>query len=145
MKADAKFSTAIHICLYLQYRGERLLSSQEIAVSVDTNPVVIRRVLAELRKKNIVGSVAGNQGGFYLMRPVDKISLWDIYQAVNDRELFQRPKVNEECPVSSNLAQLVKLPFQAAENAMQPGMEKITISTLYGELEEILKTSTKFC
>jgi len=145
MKADAKFSTAIHVCLYLQYRGEKLLSSQEMAVSVGTNPVVIRRVLAELRKKGIVGSVAGNQGGFYLMRSVDKISLWDIYQAVNDRELFQRPKVNEECPVSSNLGQLVKLPFQAAENAMQPSLEKITISSLYSQLNDILKTSPKFC
>ncbi|MEO7214572.1 MAG: Rrf2 family transcriptional regulator [Mucilaginibacter sp.] len=145
MKADAKFSTAIHICLYLQYRGEKLLSSQEMAASVGTNPVVIRRVLAELRKKNIVGSVAGNQGGFYLTRPVGKINLWDIYQAVNDRELFQRPKVNEECPVSSNLGQLVKLPFQAAENAMQPGLEKITVSDLYGQLEDLLKTSPKFC
>jgi Rrf2 family protein len=145
MKADTKFSTAIHICLYLQYRGEKLLSSQEIAVSVATNPVVIRRVLAELKKKKLVGSAAGNQGGFYLMRPVDKISLWDIYQAVNDRELFQRPKINEECPVSSNLAQLVKSPFQEAENAMQPGLEKIKVSMLYGQLEDILKTSPKFC
>ncbi|MEO5889483.1 MAG: Rrf2 family transcriptional regulator [Ferruginibacter sp.] len=145
MKADAKFSTAIHICLYLQYRGEKLLSSKEIAVSVDTNPVVIRRVLAELRKKDIVGSVAGSSGGFYLMRPVEKINLWDIYQAVNDRELFHRPKVNEECPVSSNLAQLVKAPFQAAENAMQPGLKKITISDLYGQLKGILKKSPKFC
>ncbi|MEO5893518.1 MAG: Rrf2 family transcriptional regulator [Ferruginibacter sp.] len=145
MKADTKFSTAIHICLYLQYRGEKLLSSQEIAESVNTNPVVIRRVLAGLRKKDIVGSVVGNQGGFYLMRSVGKISLWDIYQAVNDRELFNRPKVNEECPVSSNLAQLVKLPFQAAENAMQPGLEKITILSLYGELKDVLKKSPKFC
>ena len=145
MKADANFSTAIHICLYLQYRGEKLLSSQEIAISVDTNPVVIRRILAKLRKKDIVASVAGSHGGFHLMRPVDKISLWDIYQAVNDRELFHQSKVNEECPVSSNLAQLVKLPFQEAENAMQPGLEKITVSSLYNRLKKILKTSSKFC
>ncbi|WP_134090291.1 Rrf2 family transcriptional regulator [Olivibacter sp. XZL3] len=145
MKADTKFATAIHICLYLQYRGEKLLSSQEMAASVDTNPVVIRRVLADLRKKDIVGSVAGSQGGFYLKRSIDKINLWDIYQAVNDRELFQRPKVNEECPVSSNLAHLLKLPFQTAEQGMRPGLEKITVSALYAELKDILKTSSKFC
>lgn len=145
MKADAKYSTAIHVCIYLQYRGEKLLSSQEIALSVDTNAVVIRRVLTQLRKKDIVGSVAGSHGGFYLMRAADKISLWDIYQAVNDRELFHKPKVNEECPVSSNLAQLVKLPFQAAENAMQPSLENITILSLHSKLNKILKKSSKFC
>ncbi len=141
MQANAKFTLAIHVCLYLQFRCEKLLPSQEIAESVDTNPVVIRRLMADLRKAGIVGSVAGKQGGFYLSKSPGQITLWDLYQAVNDRDLFHRPKPNPECPVSSNLMQLVKEPFMAAELSMKPALEKVTIADLNGKLDTILQSA----
>ena len=138
MKADAKYTTAIHICLYLHFRGEALLSSKEIGESVDTNPVVIRRITTALRTAGILESVAGKQGGFHLTKKVDQITLWEIYLAVSDRELFNKPKVNPECPVSRNLAQLVDAPFSAAELAMRPVLEKQTIGDLYLKLQSVL-------
>lgn len=143
MKADAKYTTAIHICLYLHFRGETLLSSKEIGESVATNPVVIRRITTSLRAAGILESVAGKQGGFYLTKKVEKISLWDIYLAVSNRELFNKPKVNPECPVSRNLSQLVDAPFSAAELAMRPVLEKQTIGDLYGKLQDVLTSENQ--
>ncbi|MEO7976445.1 Rrf2 family transcriptional regulator [Flavobacterium sp.] len=144
MKADAKYTTAIHICLYLHFRGEAILSSKEIGESVDTNPVVIRRIATALRTAGIMESVAGKQGGFHLIKSVEKISLWEIYLAVSDRELFNKPKVNPECPVSRNLSKLVDVHFNAAELAMRPVLEKQTIGDLYTKLKHILDSENQF-
>ncbi|MCD0467013.1 Rrf2 family transcriptional regulator [Flavobacterium sp. ENC] len=143
MKADAKYTTAIHICLYLHFRGEALLSSKELGESVNTNPVVIRRIATELRSAGILASVAGKQGGFHLTKKVEQISLWEIYLAVSDRELFNKPKVNPECPVSRNLSQLVNAPFSAAELAMRPVLEKQTIADLYTKLQHVLDSENQ--
>ena len=86
MRASSKFTTAIHICIYLDYSNDELVSSQTLAESVKTNPVVIRRLIGQLRKQGIVGSVAGAKGGFYLSKPVDKLTLSDIYLVVRDDE-----------------------------------------------------------
>jgi Rrf2 family protein len=138
MKADTKFTTAIHICLYLELRGEKLLSSKEIAESVNTNPVVVRRISSALKKAGIIGSVAGKKGGFFFLKKMDQITLWDIYIAVSDRELFNKPKVNSHCPVSSNLATLVDGSFSEAEKAMQPVLERQNVAELYENLMTIL-------
>ena len=139
MKADTKFTTAIHLCLYLHYRGEKVLTSREMAESVATNAVVIRRLATELRKAGIIESTAGKLGGFYLKKNIRQITLWDIYKAVNDRDFFHKPKVNAECPVSSNLAELITRPFLDAELAMRPSLEKINIAELYHQLISLLE------
>lgn len=93
----------------------------------------------------IIGSISGSNGGYYLKKHIDKINLWNIYQAVNDHDLFQKPKLNSACPVSSNLNQLIKLPFQSAELAMKPGLEQISIADLYADLEGLLKSTDNHC
>lgn len=138
MQASSKFTTAIHICIFLQHSGEDLVSSQRLAASVKTNPVVIRRLIADLKENNIIGSVNGARGGFYLNRPIDKISLWNIYQAVRDKDFFHKPKVNPDCPVSSNLAFLVDEVYSAAELSMKSAMDNVTIGTLSEKLSQRL-------
>ena len=107
MRASSNFVKAIHITLFLHMKEGELKSSTQLAESVDTNPVVIRRLVALLRKAGIVGSVAGAKGGFYLAKNPKDIDLWMIYQAVKEEQLFARPKVNENCDISCNLELLV--------------------------------------
>lgn len=138
MQASSKFTTAIHICIFLKHSQEDLISSQRLAASVKTNPVVIRRLIAALKEHKIIGSVNGARGGFYLNRSIDKISLWDIYRAVRDKNFFNKPKVNPECPVSSNLAFLVDDVYSAAELSMKSILEEVTIDVLSDKLEQRL-------
>ena len=146
MQASGKFTIAIHICLYLQYKGEDLVSSQQIAKSVQTNPVVIRRLVGRLRDKEIIGSMPGAKGGFYLKRPAAKINLWEIYKAVKDSDLFYKPKINHNCPVGSNLSLLVENTFTEAEISMKSTLGEVNIESLNKKLSSILNLKEEdFC
>ncbi|MEO1049540.1 MAG: Rrf2 family transcriptional regulator [Bacteroidota bacterium] len=140
MQTNGKFTVAIHICTYMHYSGKELVTSQQIADSVKTNPVVIRRIIAKLREAGIIGSIAGAKGGFFLNKPVEQITLWDIYLAVKENDLFYKPKPNPDCAVGSNLASLVDDSFEAAELSMKGALSNTNISMLNERLEKILNT-----
>ncbi len=141
MRASSNFTKSIHICLFLNMKEGDLKSSTQLAESVDTNPVVIRRLIALLKNAGIVGSVAGARGGFYLAKKPKEITLWMIYQAVREEHFFARPKINENCDISCNLELLVHDTFDAAELSMKTELEKVTIAGLSTDLTEILSES----
>ena len=72
---------AVHLMTALVYLHEKS-SSGLLSKSVNTNPVVIRRLLGELNRAGLIRAVRGKQGGFMLARDAKKISLLDIYRAV---------------------------------------------------------------
>ncbi|MGB3464971.1 MAG: Rrf2 family transcriptional regulator [Cyclobacteriaceae bacterium] len=139
MKASTNYSKAVHICIYLNIKDSELINSTELADSVKTNPVVIRRLVSVLRKHGILGSIPGASGGFYLKKTAKEISLWDIYLATREEEFFKRPKVNPECVVSSNLAGLLHDSSIAAELSMKSELSKVSISDLSRNLMKTLK------
>ena len=139
MKASTNYAKAVHICIYLNLKGDQLINSTELADSVKTNPVVIRRLISILRQGNIVGSTPGASGGFYLKRQATEISLWDIYMATREEEFFKKPKVNPECVVSSNLAVLLHDSSMAAELSMKAELSKVKVSDLTKDLSAILQ------
>ena len=139
MKASTNYMKAVHICIYLNIKESELINSTELADSVKTNPVVIRRLVSVLRKHNILGSIPGASGGFFLKKEAKNISLWDIYLATREEEFFKRPKVNPECVVSSNLAGLLHDSSVAAELSMKSELNKVSIQDLSKDLVSALK------
>jgi Rrf2 family protein len=137
MQASSNFTKSIHLCIYLNLK-DRLVSSTEFAESLKTNPVVVRRLIALLKKHQIIGSVAGAHGGFFLERSAENITLWDIYLSVREDNFFNRPKVNPSCVVSSNLAVLVHDVFTEAEMSMKAILDKTNIAALTEKLQNIL-------
>ncbi len=138
MRASTKYATAVQICIFLKHMPDQVLSSTTIAKSVKTNPVVIRRLIHELRAHGIIDSTSGIKGGFYLAKEASEISLWDIYVATRDEEFFKRPKVNPDCVVSSNLKVLVHDAFNGAEQAMKSQLEYTSIADLSSKLVDII-------
>ncbi len=141
MRASTDFTKAIQICLFLNIKEGEFKSSTQLAESVDTNPVVVRRLLAKLKKNNIVNSIAGAQGGFLLAKTPEQISLWMIYKAVQEEQLFARHKINNDCDISCNLELLVQGTFDEAELSMKPALEESNIANLSFQLLEILEDS----
>ena len=138
MQASSKFSIAIHICIYLDHTTDELTTSQTLAESVNTNPVVIRRLLPLLKARKIVNSVAGANGGFYLARDAQEISLWEIYLAVRDEQFFNKPKEHFDSPISLHLGTLVDHVFEEAEYSMETVFGLVSVRQLTQKLQGII-------
>ncbi len=105
MAANSQFSMAVHILTMLATAGDENVKSECIAASVNTNPVVIRRVLGQLNAAGLVASQTGATGGTRLAREPKDISLCEIYKAVSCGEVFalHAKAPNQDCPVGKNI------------------------------------------
>ncbi len=130
MLSSSRFVVAIHALSVLAKSSARgPVCSSMIASSVDTNPVVIRRLMAELEKAKLVRSVAGRSGGFTLDRTATTITLADIYQAVEDDAVFRMHKTDPEsrCPIACQMKAILQQPLRAAETALSSALSKTTL------------------
>lgn len=105
MAANSQFSMAVHILTLLANAGSENVKSDYIAGSVNTNPVVIRRVLGQLSAAGLVSSQTGAYGGTRLAKQPSEISLCEIYKAVACGEVFalHAKSPNQDCPVGRNI------------------------------------------
>src|ERR1700738_1311916 len=101
MSTSSRFAVAVHVLTLMAWSDEECLKSDQLAVSVNTNPVVIRRMLCELAEDHLVISQTGSTGGSRLANDPDRISLLDVYRAVETAEVFSlHPKrPDRDCPV----------------------------------------------
>ncbi len=117
---NSRFAVAVHILSILALKERETISSEAIAGSVNTNPVVIRRILGDLRRARLVVIQPGAGGGARLARDAAKITLLEIYQAVEDTALFalhpQQP--NPDCEIGANIQAVLEVTFDRAEAAM---------------------------
>jgi DNA-binding IscR family transcriptional regulator len=97
-----------------------------------THPVVIRRTLAGLRKAGLVTSNKGHGGGWSLSRDLEKISLLDIYQALDEPILIRQHRGTEipECLVEQTVGRALNEIFQEAEELMIERFKELKLSTL---------------
>jgi len=139
MKISSRFSVAIHIISILKLYGDPMPTSEYIAGSVNTNPVVIRRILGMLKQAGIVDMKRGT-GGSYLLKEAYDITLLDVYKAVGsveEGELFQiHDNPNPECPVGANIQEVVNASLISAQEAMEAVLQKITLADITKNLVE---------
>src|SRR6187401_2570374 len=117
MTGNSRFAVSVHILVYLAYRRDVAVPSAEIAASVDTNPVVIRRLLAGMLKARLVTAQKGASGGFALAKPPEKISLRDVYRAVDPSPNYglKHFAPNNDCPVGAKISAILATAFAKAQ------------------------------
>ncbi len=105
MAANSQFSIAVHVLTLLARAGEGNVKSECIAASVNTNAVVIRRLISQLHQAGLVASRTGAFGGTRLARTPAEISLVEVYKAVCFGEVFalHARSPNQDCPVGRNI------------------------------------------
>ncbi len=132
MGTSTRFTIALHILTLLASNRAQPLTSEYIARSVNTNPVVIRRLLGLLRKRGFVSSQPGNRGGWHLTEDPDAITLADVRRAVNEGSPFamhsQPP--NPACPVGRNIQAALTGVYAEAERTMEAHLARTTVGTL---------------
>ena len=135
MNANSRFTVAIHIMTALAYDKDARLTSEFISCSVRTNPVVIRRIMGELRRAGLVSSHAGSGGGWQLMKAPEIITIRDIYLAVKDGPLFPPPhsKPNPQCCIGRTILQAVMGVFEKAETALEEQFATVTVADVLAQ------------
>lgn len=129
MSGNLRFSVALHILTLLAAKGTGLLTSEEIASSVDTNPVVIRRVMASLRESGLVESRPGVNGGWKLSKSAASISLCSVFDSVQeDGLLSMHAHPNPHCPVGGHIRESLQDVFAEAEKALHSSLSKRTVA-----------------
>lgn len=134
---------AIHILTLLAHGGGggEPMTSEYIAGSVNTNPVVIRRLLAMLRKAKLVRSQGGPGGGWHLIVPAGRVTLRDVYCAVESDPLFplHASTPNPRCPVGRNIQAALSGHYGEAQRAVEEDLERTTIADLLQEVNALAR------
>lgn len=136
--ASNRFSIAIHALGLLARAEDKPLKSEQIACLVKTNPVVIRRILSELRRAQIVVSQAGAAGGTRLARKPEEILLVEIYRVIESRQIFalHRRKPDEGCEIGQSI-EVVLLQIQnKLDRAIEDGLGKMTLAEVLRMVED---------
>src|SRR5574341_555129 len=132
MHPSSRFAVAVHTLAILAARDSEAISvtSKMIAESVNTNPVVIRRILGALRGAHLVASQPGTGGGWTLTRRPNEITLRHVYRAVEDAPLFAMPlrPPNAHCDIGRNIQEILDRYFTDAERAMEERLAAVTLA-----------------
>lgn len=130
IKISTRFSVAIHILSFLSIGKDMICTSELVASSVNTNPVVIRRVTGMLKKAGLV-KVNFGYGGTYLLKPIDEITLLDVYRSVEvvtEGQLFQiHEDTNLDCIVGANIQDVLSIILKKVEISMEDVLASFTI------------------
>jgi Rrf2 family protein len=139
MTGNSRFAVSLHILAYLVYRTGAAVSSAEIAESVDTNPVVIRRLLSALVKARLVKSQKGASGGFTLASAPENITLLDVYRAVEPQPThgLRHFAPNHKCPVGAKIESILAGIFFKAQASMEAELAHVTLAQVNSQLHAV--------
>jgi len=128
---------SVHVLTVLAYKEGDRVTSAFLASSVNTNPVIIRRLLLALQRAKLVETGKGAGSGSRLSRSPARINLAEIYRAVEDCEPFASPsrKPNTACPVGNCIRQALEKVFASAQNALEKDLEKTTLAGLISQVK----------
>ncbi|MBO0436962.1 Rrf2 family transcriptional regulator [Vagococcus fluvialis] len=128
---STKLSVAVHILSLLDIEADNHLTSTQIAGSVNTNPVVIRRIMGQLKKANLIESYVGKKSNKLSKLP-SEITLLDVYSAVHEDELpfgiHQNTEIN--CVVGSQIQDVLETTYQKIQSEMMDSLKKVTLADI---------------
>ena len=142
MQISSRFTVALHIFTCVEvFKDDYKVTSDFLAGSINTNPVIIRKILTQLKNAGLI-EVARGTGGITVTKPLSEITFYDVYEAiepVENGDLFRfHENPNPECPVGRNIHRLLDQKLQAIQNAMEDEMKRYTVEDLRtGALELI--------
>lgn len=133
---SSRMAVAVHVLAYMAWKPDEAASSERIAGSVNTNPVVVRRIVGQLRNAGLVTVQPGAGGGAFLARAPEKISLLDVYRAVEREALFSLHPQSpcRECSVGANIQQILQGVFGRAEQAMEEELRGVTVGDVFADV-----------
>jgi Rrf2 family protein len=138
---SSRFAVAVHVLSVLALQEDQPATSEYVAESVKTNPVVVRRILGRLRRAGLVRIQAGPRGGARLARPAARLLLADVYRAVEEGHILGLHKnpPNPRCPVGRHIGAVLSRVFGEAEAALEATLRRRTLEDIVGGVRECVE------
>ncbi len=135
MSANSRLTIAIHALAWMALardRGTDLMTSDEVAASVNTNPVIVRRSLGDLHRAGLVNVRRGAGAGWSLAHSPSEISLFDVYEAVEHRPLFalHHTEPNLQCPVGYGIRPALDEIYGGIDASLRRELARTTIAAV---------------
>jgi Rrf2 family protein len=133
---NTQFAIATHIMAALGHAAGKEVNSAEIAGSVNTSSSFVRRILAKLSKAGLVKTATGKGGSCWLARPARRISLLDIYRAVEAPKAFaihQYP-AEKRCPVSCGIKPALSRILAETQQAIEGSLSRTSLAEVISDL-----------
>ena len=145
MQITSRFTIAVHVITAIEYfKDMDRVNSEFLAGSVGVNPVIVRTVISKLREAGILKTQRGSSGAV-LAKPLDQITFYDVYRAVDsvDKEegLFHfHENPNTECPVGRNIHKSLDGKLMKVQQTMEDEMKNITLADVVADTKAANKT-----
>ena len=129
---NSRFSIAVHTLTLLAASPQERLTSEFIAASVGTNPVVIRRQLSALREAGLVDSKGARKGGWELTREPAKIRLSEVKSALGEEASFRmhRNEPHPDCMVGQNVRAALEAVYATVDKAVSKTLNQWTVQDM---------------
>jgi len=144
---NSRLTVAAHVLgmiAFCEREEGRGVTSEELAESVGTNAVVVRRVLSQLKHAGLVDSRRGAGGGSVLARPASDITLRMVHEAVHEdcAEIIGRhaSAVGQECQVAPVIADYLDELYREAEEALRASLARVTIEQMSLDVMQRLRS-----
>lgn len=142
MQISSRFTIAVHILTAIEYfQKDYKVTSDFLAASVNVNPVVIRRTMSQLKNAGLI-HVARGTGGATIAKPLDQITLLDVFNAVDSIEnntLFHfHDNPNTACPVGRNIHHGLDDKLEKVQDAMEDELKAITLADVVNDTEKYI-------
>ncbi|WEE36241.1 Rrf2 family transcriptional regulator [Lactiplantibacillus paraplantarum] len=128
MRVSTRFSDSIHLLAYIKIYADTKLTSDAIARSIETSPVVVRRLMSKLRQAGLITTTPGTAQPT-LAKPLSQISLLSVFYAIEgDKPLLAvDSKTNPDCIVGGNIQTVLKQYYQDAQTAAEARLAKTSL------------------
>ena len=142
MQISSRFTLAVHIftCIDI-FQQDYKITSDFLAGSTNVNPVIIRKLLSQLKAAGLV-NVARGSGGASIARPLEQITFLDVYRAVacveNDQLFHFHENPNPNCPVGRNIHAILDDKLEQVQAAMERELDSITLADVKRDAEKAL-------
>jgi Rrf2 family protein len=145
MSTNSRFAVAVHVLTLMAWSDEEPLKSELVAESVNTNAVVIRRMLSELADAGLVVSQNGPLGGSRLATDPATTTLLDVYKALECGSVFSlhRQPPSQDCPVGVNIETVLGDVLLEVDSAVEQVLRNITIQDVVGRLKPCVSSARK--